>query len=132
MSERRSIYIDGFDHGVAPVPAASRIGNMLWTSVISGYDKAASRHVEGAEAQAALMFKHLRAVIHAGGAKPSDIIRMTFFVRSNDVRPAINTEWVAMFPDPASRPARQIQTYETPKDALMQCDAVAILADVSR
>jgi 2-iminobutanoate/2-iminopropanoate deaminase len=127
MTRRQSIYIDDFDHGAAPIPVASRVDNVLYTGAISGYDRLLKSHVEGLEAQAALTFRHLRKVLTAGGAGPEDVVRMTFYVKVPAAREAINAEWVQMFPDPQSRPARHIVNYETPGNSLLQCDAVAVL-----
>ncbi len=124
---RVSIEIDGFNHGEAPIPVACRVGSTLHTSVISGYDAARRAYADGLQPQAALMFRHLREVLTAGGATAEDVVRMTFYVSTPDARPAINAEWVAMFPDPKSRPARHILNYATPKGCLMQCEAIAVL-----
>lgn len=124
---RKSINVATFHHGDAPIPAASRVGNIVYTGAISGYDVQTRQHVDGLEAQARLMFMHLRDVLLAACARPEDVVRMTFFVKSPEARAAINAEWVALFPDPDSRPARHILNYEPPKGALMQCDAVAVI-----
>jgi 2-iminobutanoate/2-iminopropanoate deaminase len=124
---RKSIYIEEFAHGAAPIPAACRIDNVLYTGAVSGYDMATRTHVEGLDAQASLTFLHLRRILAAGGATPDDVVRMTFYVKSPAAREAINGEWVKMFPEPASRPARHVINYETPGNSLLQCDAVAVL-----
>jgi enamine deaminase RidA (YjgF/YER057c/UK114 family) len=125
---RTSIEIEDFHHGEAPIPVACRVDNIVYTGAISGYDAKSRRHVEGLEAQAALIFRHLREVLAKAGASPEDVVRMTFYVKTPEARPVINREWVTMFPDAASRPARHIINYETPKDSLLQCDAVAVIA----
>ncbi len=38
MSKRRSIEVEGFGHGDTPIPAASRIGNMIASGGIAGVD----------------------------------------------------------------------------------------------
>ncbi|BBE33273.1 RidA family protein [Sphingosinicella microcystinivorans] len=124
---RKSIDIDGYRHIGAPIPVASRIDNIVYTGAISGFDLDKGEHVEGLEAQAELMFTHLKAVLEAAGATPEDVVRMTFYVKTPEARKAINAEWVKLFPDEASRPARHILNYETPRASQMQCDAVAVL-----
>jgi 2-iminobutanoate/2-iminopropanoate deaminase len=127
MMARKSIDIAAYNHGETPIPSASRIGNYVMTGAISGYDIDVKAHVDGIEAQAALMFKHLLAILQAAGAEPKDVLRMTFYVKTPDARAAINAEWVKVFPDAASRPARHIINYETPKGSWMQCDALAVI-----
>ncbi len=38
MSKRRSIEVEGLSHGGTPIPAASRIGNMIASGGIAGVD----------------------------------------------------------------------------------------------
>ena len=38
MSNRKSIEVEGFSHGANPIPAASRVGNIVMTGGISGQD----------------------------------------------------------------------------------------------
>jgi len=45
--------------------------------------------------------------LKAGGATVEDIIKVTVWMKELTRKP-VNEEWVRMFPDPASRPARQI------------------------
>jgi 2-iminobutanoate/2-iminopropanoate deaminase len=43
-------------------------------------------------------------------------------------RAALNGEWVKMFPDEASRPARHTLALVTDGDALVTCDFVAVFS----
>jgi hypothetical protein len=43
------------------------------------------------------------------------------------VRPAINDEWTKMFPDPATRPARQVMEAPMEPGVLIQCDFLAVI-----
>ena len=103
---RRSIYIDEFSHR-SPIPNASRIGNILVSGLIRGVDPATQKLVATLEQQCALMFDHMRITAEKGGATVEDIVKVTFWMEKLSRSP-INTEWVKMFPDPTSRPARQI------------------------
>lgn len=127
MTRRQSIVIAGFRHGDLPFPVASRVDNIVYTSAISGYDASSEAYADGADAQAALMFLHLRNILAAAGASSDDVVRMTFYAKNASARAAINPEWISMFPDSGSRPTRHILNYETPGASLMQCDAVAVL-----
>ena len=42
-------------------------------------------------------------------------------------RQPVNDEWVKMFPDPASRPARQIMEVPMEAGVLIQCDFMAVI-----
>ena len=42
-------------------------------------------------------------------------------------RKPVNDEWVKMFPDPASRPARQIMEVPMEPEVLVECDFMAVI-----
>jgi enamine deaminase RidA (YjgF/YER057c/UK114 family) len=127
MTRRQSIVVPQFRHGDLPFPVASRVDNIVYTSAISGYDLESKSYVDGAAAQVALMFDHLRAILAAAGATPDDVVRMTFYAKNAEARAAVNAGWIAMFPNKDSRPTRHILNYETPGASVIQCDAVAVL-----
>ena len=125
---RKSIVVPGFQHGQQPIPAASRVGNIVMTGGIHGLDPDTGQMAETAEDQARLTFVHLGRILAAAGASFEDVVRMTFYVKSPEARAAINPEWLKAFPDPASRPARHTLTYEhLPAKAVLQCDCFAVI-----
>jgi enamine deaminase RidA (YjgF/YER057c/UK114 family) len=125
---RRSIIIDGFNHGAVPIPAASRVANVVMTGGVYGMDPDSGKIAEGCEEQARLTFLQLGRILQAAGAGFDDIVRMTFYVNTPEARAAINTEWLKAFPDPASRPARHTIHYDhLPATLLLQCDAMAVV-----
>ena len=124
---RRSIYIDEFAHQ-SPIPNASRIGNLIVSGLIRGVDPATGKFPPTMERQCAFMFQHLRRTVEAGSATVEDIIKVTFWMLQLQRKP-INDEWVRMFPDPASRPARQIMEVPMEPGVLVQCDFIAVIAD---
>jgi len=127
MSKRRSIEVEGFSHGATPIPAASRIGNMIASGGIAGLDTATGKIPDGLEAQVTAMFANVRKVVEAGGGTVEDIIKMTLWVRDRAARAVIDPQWTKMFPDPHSRPARHTLVYQLPDPMLVQCDFLAIL-----
>lgn len=129
-SARRSINIEGFDHGTQPIPAASRVGGLVVTGGIYGLDPATGKLPDDVGEQARLMFWQLARVLAAAGAGMGDIARMTIYAKVPEARAAVNAEWLKAFPDEASRPARHTLTYEhLPANMLVQCDAIAMVAD---
>jgi len=128
MGRRKSIIeIEGFTHKGTPIPVASRVDNIVYTGGISGYDAEKGEFVEGREAQAKLSFQYVRRIMEAAGGSVDDIVRMTFYVPSLDMKPVINVEWEAMFPNPDDRPARQLLVQNMASHKFMICDAVAVL-----
>jgi enamine deaminase RidA (YjgF/YER057c/UK114 family) len=122
---RRSIYVDEIAHQ-SPIPNASRIGNIIVSGLIRGADPATSKLAGTLEQQCAFMFQHMRQAVEAGGATVEDIIKVTVWMKELARKP-INDEWVRMFPDPASRPARQVMEVPMEPGVLIQCDFMAII-----
>jgi 2-iminobutanoate/2-iminopropanoate deaminase len=122
---RSSIYVGEIAHQ-SPIPNASRIGNIIVSGLIRGADPATSRLAATLEQQCAFMFLHMRQVVEAGGATVEDIIKVTVWMKELNRKP-VNDEWVKMFPDPASRPARQIMEVPMEAGVLVQCDFIAVI-----
>jgi len=120
---RSSIYVGEIAHQ-SPIPNASRIGNIIVSGLIRGADPATARLAATLEQQCAFIFLHMRQVVEAGGATVEDIIKV--WMKELQRKP-VDDEWVKVFPDPASRPARQI--IEVPMEAgvLVQCDFIAVI-----
>jgi len=128
MSARESVNTAGFAH-VNPVPVASRIGRFLQSGVLTGRDLATRRFPESLDEQARIVFERITELVAAAGGSPADILKVTLWVERYRDRDAINREWQAMFPDPASRPARQIIKAALDEGALLQADIVAVLPE---
>jgi enamine deaminase RidA (YjgF/YER057c/UK114 family) len=125
-ADRRSINVAGFGHQ-NPIPVASRIGNLLMSSVISGRDPVSGTLPASIEDQCAEMFRVVRRIVEAAGGTPADIIKMTVWLRDPGNREALNVEWVRMFPDPESRPARHTLPLAGDGASLVQCDVTAVI-----
>lgn len=125
---RRAIYDTQFRHQ-NPVPAACRIGQLVYSGGIHGLDPETGKTAEGFERQCDLMFRHVRAIIEAAGGQPGDIIKMTLWMRdrSHEQRAILNPYWLEMFPDPDSRPARHALQSDLGSGMLIQCDFIAVL-----
>ena len=127
MAKPQSINSPGFSHQ-NPIPNASRIGNLVMSSVIGGTNPGTRDLPAEFEQQVANVFTHMREMIEAAGGSAEDIIKVTFWVKDPaSQRQAINAEWVKMFPDEASRPARQTQRLPADAKALVQCDFTAVV-----
>ncbi|HXP93767.1 MAG TPA: RidA family protein [Candidatus Binatia bacterium] len=127
--KRRSIFAKGASH-TNPIPSASRIGNIILTGGIYGTDPATGKVPDDAEAQAKFVFQNLRELLKEASATTDNIIKLSFMVKSLSVREAINKEWIAMFPDAESRPARHVVQYDyLAGNQQMGCEAYLILDD---
>jgi 2-iminobutanoate/2-iminopropanoate deaminase len=129
MDRRLSIEIPGLAHK-NPIPAACRIGPLLTTSVITGQDPSTGQCPDGIEAQCAQMFANVRQILAAGGAEPEDVAKINVWLKDLALRPHVNKEWLLMFPDPHSRPARHtFQASDLPQGMLVQCDVIAFVGE---
>ena len=126
-ARRKSIHIAGFKHA-NPIPNASRIGNLVMSGVILGRDGDTGKMPESLEAQCANMFAHMKAIVEAAGGSADDIIKMTVWLKDRSQRAPVNAEWVKMFPDEHSRPARHALPMDNMEGgALVQCDLTAVI-----
>lgn len=129
MSKRQSFEVEGLGHA-NPIPAVSRIGNIVATGGISGMDAKSGKMPHVVAAQCANMFTNLRTILGAAGATPEDVIRVTVWIKRPEIRAEVNKHWVEMFPDPHSRPARHTMFYDQfLGDAVVQCEAWAVIGD---
>ena len=112
MSNRTSIEVEGFSHGANPIPAASRVGNIVMTGGISGQDPVTGKVPEDQAAQVALAFANLEKIIKGAGATLADVVKVGVSVKSFAMRDEINTQWLKYFPDEHSRPARHVTQYD--------------------
>jgi len=124
--KRTSIYTEGFSHK-NPIPAACRIGNTVYTGSILGTDVDTGKYGETLEAQCQLMFAHIGRIIRAAGGTPEDIVKITVWMRDRSQRQAVNVEWLKMFPDAQSRPARHTMDAPLDGEKLIECSFIAML-----
>ena len=111
-----------------PIPNACRIGNIVMSSVIGGSNPGTRELQPTLEQQIANVFGYIRHDVEAAGGTVDDIVKVTFWVKDPaKQRAALNEEWVKMFPDPASRPARHTQHLPAESRALVQADFIAVL-----
>ena len=107
-AQRTSVYVDGLGHGGQPIPNACRVGEILWSGGVNGVDRTTQQVPAEVAEEVAAMFANMAAIAEAGGTDVRRIVRVTVFVRGRDeaLTAAISDQWLAMFPDPQSRPAR--------------------------
>lgn len=124
----KSVYLEGFSHA-NPVPVASRMGPFLFSGVLTGRDPVTREMPHGLDQQCTNVFERVRELMDAVGSGVDRIAKLTIWLADYRDRDAVNREWLAMFPDPAQRPARQCMTAALDGGALIHADLVAILGD---
>jgi len=76
------------------------------------------------------MFANVRRVMEAAGGSVEDIIKLVVWAKDKAFKEAVNKEWLAMFPDAHSRPARHTMLYNGfSGNTLIQCEIVAVLGE---
>lgn len=128
---RRSINIPGVHHGALPIPQASLVGPLLASGGINGMDPATGSVPDDLEQQVKLVFGNIALLLEQAGGAVDGIARCVFYVRDRSARSYIDAEWVVMFPDADSRPARHTLTYALTDPLLVQCELIAYIKDVA-
>ena len=126
MKRRRSIHIDGFVHR-NPIPNAAVVGNILVSGVIHGRDTREDSVPATVEEQCAICFRHIRDIVEAAGGSTDDIVKINFYLQDPSDRTALNAEWLRMFPDEHSRPARHAHGLDAGSPTKIQCDFMAVI-----
>lgn len=126
MGKRKSIEIPGVSHQ-APIPMGTKIGNLVFSSAISGYDPQTKALPADPDQQAEMLFRNVRTFMEKAGGTADDIIKMTVFLREERYRESINKEWLKMFPDKEDRPARHAIKADLRGEVLFQVEIVAVL-----
>jgi 2-iminobutanoate/2-iminopropanoate deaminase len=129
MSRRKSFDVPGYRHGNNPIPAVTRIENIVMSGGISGVDLTTGRFPDAIEEQCNNMFKLVRTIVETAGATLDDVIKVTVFLKPSISREALNREWVAAFPNEGSRPVRHTLVNEhLAAGMLVQCDVIAVVS----
>lgn len=127
MTIRRSISAPDIPEHVNPIPAATLVGNLLFSSAIGGEDPATHELPDDKEAQIANVFKTIRAIMREAGGSAENIGKMSVYVADRDDRKLINPHWLEMFPDETSRPVRHTTAKSLPKGRHIQVEIIAVL-----
>ncbi|HZU08131.1 MAG TPA: RidA family protein [Chloroflexota bacterium] len=127
MSKRQVLEGHGLPRHRNPIPAAVKIGGMVFSSAISGEDAERGWLSPEPGEQVAQAFRNLRRAIELAGGTTDDIAKVTVYLRDMQHRELVNREWVAMFPDPHDRPARHTVRAELPEGMVVQLEFIAVL-----
>ncbi len=126
MAKRKSLHIKGMEHG-APIPNGVVIGNMVFSSAISGKDAKTGVLSDDPDEQAEAMFRNLTLFMESAGGTPDNIAHMKVYLKDEKYRDNVNRPWVKMFPDEHDRPARHALKVDLRGKVLFQIEVVAVL-----
>ena len=126
MAKRKSIEIKGFTHQ-NPIPNATRIGNILVSGVVVGFNPGTRTMPADLDRQLTNMFAHVKEIVEAAGGTTDDIIKLTVWLKDPGDRELLNKHWTKMFPDPHARPSRHsLPLVGGGGNTLVQCDVMAV------
>lgn len=76
-----------------------------------------------------MLFVNIRRIMEAAGGSIDDIIKLSVWLKGED-KTHLNEEWIAMFPNLESQPARHtFQNQDLPQNYLIQCEIMAVFDD---
>jgi len=127
VGKRQVIRLEGAEHK-APIPAAVRIGDMLFSSAIGGRDPETGKYPADPASQARFAFANMAKVVRAAGGDVDDVAHVTVFLKDLDHKKFVDDEWIRMFPDPDDRPARHAVSISRGGAMLLQLEIVAVLS----
>lgn len=104
----------------------SRIDNIVYSSGIMGTDPSTGVVAERGEDQVRFVFANVVKFLEAAGVTTDDVIRMTVLLEDMSLREYVNEEWLKLFPDPKSRPARHAMIQQLNGNMLVQLEVIAV------
>ena len=126
MAKRRVIEIPGLSHQ-APIPMGAAIGNIVFSSAISGRDPKTNTLPGDPDKQAEVLFQNIRSFMERAGGTTDDIVRMTVYLKEERYRDSINKEWLKLFPSEHDRPARHAIRVDVRGEMLFQIEIFAVV-----
>jgi 2-iminobutanoate/2-iminopropanoate deaminase len=124
---RQIINTDAAPAAIGPYAQANRVGDLLFTSGQIPLDPATGEIV-GAdiEEQTERALSNLKAVVEAGGAAMSDVIKTTVFLKDMNDFAAMNEVYARYFTGDALPSRSAVAVASLPKGALVEIEAVAL------
>jgi enamine deaminase RidA (YjgF/YER057c/UK114 family) len=127
MAKRQIIQGPGIPAHRNPIPPAIRIGNMVYSSVITGQDPETGAYPDAIEAQIRNAFRTVRTIMERAGGSPADIAKIGVYLRDREDRKYLNPAWLEMFPDENDRPARHTIATQLDGPSKVQLEFTAVL-----
>lgn len=126
MAKRQRLFVPGVEHK-APIPMGVKIGNMVFSSAISGKDPATGKRPSDVKEEVKFVFQHIKTLMEEAGGSTGDIAKFSVAITDNSLREIVNEEWLTMFPDENDRPVRHITLHELGGGMHIQIEFVAVL-----
>ena len=125
---RELVTAAGAARAIGPYSPALKVGNMLFLSGSIPLDPVSGQIVAGdITAQTRRVMDNITALLEAGGADFSNVVRTTVFMVDLGEFAAMNEVYASYFSAPY--PARStVQVVKLPKDVRVEIDVIAIIS----
>lgn len=120
---RQALEIPGLRHR-DPLPMGTRMGDLVFSSVLGGEDPATGQPRQGRE-QIEQAFSNMRRLVEIAGGSPDDIALVWVFLGDFSFQAAMVEIWLKMFPQDGNRPARKTFGYDMSGRGLAQLQMIA-------
>ena len=127
MAKRQSMDIPGLVPHGNPISHCTKIGNMIFSGGITGFDPDTGELPDTFDAKTRNAFANMKTLVEGAGATLGDIGKVTVFMKDTSNRDPVNREWLALFPDADDRPARHAVKADLAGKMLIQLEIVAVL-----
>ena len=127
MAKRQSISAPDIPAHKNPITAATKIGNLVFSSAVGGEDPESHDLPGDSESQIANTFKTIAAIMREAGGTVEDIGKLSVYLADMEDRKLVNPHWLAMFPDESSRPVRHTSAKKQPAGRRIQVEIIAVL-----
>jgi 2-iminobutanoate/2-iminopropanoate deaminase len=125
-AKRVPLEIPGLSHK-DPLPMGSKMGNLVFSSVIAPEDPKDGKLVAGALPQIDRCFENMKLLMKAAGGSDSDINHVWVFMKDFAFQPAMVERWVNDYPAFGNRPARKTLPYDLAGDSQIQVQLTGYL-----
>ena len=126
LAKREVLQIQGSKHD-NPIPAAVKIGNMVYTSAIIGSDPHTGEVPNDVDEEIRNLFKYLEEIMKVAGGTTDDIAHLSVYIVDRQYKENVNKEWLKMFPDENNRPARHTTEKNLKKGLRVQFEMTAVI-----
>jgi enamine deaminase RidA (YjgF/YER057c/UK114 family) len=126
MKHRQGAHPKGKPMHKQPFPTVTRVGNMIFSSALSGTDLSTGELPKDAEKQIEHAFANVKACVEEVGGTVGDIGKMVVYLADRNMREVVNKYWIAMFPDEHDRPVRHTIGGELPGGFIIQIEFIAV------
>lgn len=110
-----------------PFPTACKVGNVVFSSAVSGEDPVTHEIPADPKQQVLNAFRTVRRIMEEAGGTLDNIGKVTVYVKDREIRPVVNAVWEQVFSNPKSRPVRHMVPFDLPPGRALQVEFLAVV-----